>query len=368
VLSIGFDSGGTRTTYALAGEDGLLEALGNEAGYSIANARDPESLGAAIDWIMDVVEDQNDDEIAVWISAAGFSAATSKAIKAKFEPRIRSLTRRCEQEERSVQILIANDGVSLLKAPPLNGAGVIALVGTGSVVLGAHPTFPDGILQRGGYEWVVSDEGSGVWLTLQSMRLVLRDIQERGARDYHSALLDRLADYFGITDADLGDVPLSHRSMARADAVARKMSESRSDIKRSLSRFVYPNIFDLASLESGRSHDRIAADVIAQSVGIIVDSVRAVSDSLAAFTADEPNLRESMPLIVGGNIAANPIWDQQLRVQVSASCRYISSVEAIGSAANSIALLARDYLQGREKDRRQITRSLTPLHPVLQLM
>jgi N-acetylglucosamine kinase-like BadF-type ATPase len=368
MLGIGFDSGGTRTTYALAGADGLVEAVGNEAGYSIADARDPEALGAAVDWIMDVIEDQADDEIAVWISAAGFSSATAKAIKARFDPRIRSLARTCEREERSVQILIANDGVGLLKAPPLNGAGVIAIVGTGSVVMGAHPDFPDGVVQRGGYEWVVSDEGSGVWMTLQSMRLVLRDIQEHGVRDYRSALLDRMADYFGVTDGDLGDIPMSHRSMARADAVARKMSESRADLKRSLARFVYPNIFDLASLESGRSHDRIAADVISQSVGVIVDSVRAVSDQLAAFTADEPNLRTAMPLIVGGNIAANPLYDQQLRVQVSATCRYISSVEAIGSAANSIARLALSFLQGREKERRQIARSLDPLHPVLQLM
>lgn len=368
MLGLGFDSGGTRTTYAAADETGVLDSVGNEAGYSIADARDSETLGAAIDWIMDVVEDQTDDEIAVWIAAAGFSAATAKAIKGRFEPRLRSLGRRLEKEDRSVQILIANDGVSLLKAPPLNGAGVIAIVGTGSVVIGAHPDFPDGVIQRGGYEWMVSDEGAGVWLTLQCMRLILRDIQERGPRDYHSALLDRLADYFGITDADLGDVPASHRSMARADAVARKMSESRSDLKRSLARFVHPNIFDLASLGQGRSHDRIAADVISQSVGIIVDSIRSVSDSLAAFTADEPNLRQPMPLIVGGNIAANPLYDQQLRVQVASTCRYISSVEAIGSSANSIARLAFSYVAAREKDRRQIGRSLDPLHPVLQLL
>lgn len=368
MLGMGFDSGGTRTTYAVVGEDGSIETIGNEAGYSIADARDPEALGAAIEWIMDVIDNQEDDEIAVWVSAAGFSAATAKAIKGRFDTRLRALTRRCEQEDRTVQIFIANDGVSLLKAPPLNGAGVIAIVGTGSVVMGAHPDFPDGVIQRGGYEWMVSDEGAGVWLTLQSMRLVLRDIQERGVRDYHSALLDRLADYFGINDSDLGDIPLSHRSMARADAVARKMSEGRSDLKRSLARFVYPNIFDLASLESGRAHDRIAADVIAQSVGIIVDAVRSVSDRLAAYTADEPNLRTSMPLIVGGNVAANPLYDQQLRVQVASNCRYINSVDALGSSATSLAQLAFNYIQGREKERRQIARSFDPLHPVMQLM
>jgi len=108
--------------------------------------------------------------------------------------------------------------------------------------------------------------------------------------------------------------------------------------------------------------------VISQSVRIIVDAVRSVSDSLAACTADEPNLRQSMPLIVGGNIAANPFYDQQLRERVASSCRYISSVEAIGSAADCLARLAFSYAEGREADRRQIARSLDPLHPVLQLL
>jgi len=368
VLGLGFDSGGTHTTAAAADETGVLDGVRNEVGYSIADARDPESLGSAVDWIMDVIEDQTDDEIAVWIAAAGFSAPTATAIAARFEPRVGSLRRRLEKEDRSIQILIANDAVSLLKAPPLNGAGVIAIVGTGSVVIGAHPDFPDGVIQRGGYEWMVSDEGAGVWMTIQCMRLILRELQERGPRDYHSALLDRLADHVGVADADLGDVPASYRSMARADAVARKMSESRSDIKRSLARFVHPHLFDLASPGQGRLPDPVAADVISQSVRIIVDAVRSVSDSLAACTADEPNLRQSMPLIVGGNIAANPFYDQQLRERVASSCRYISSVEAIGSAADCLARLAFSYAEGREADRRQIARSLDPLHPVLQLL
>lgn len=368
MLGIGFDSGGSRTSYSFASEDEIVEASGNEAGSSIADARDPESLAAAVDWIMDVIEDQTADEICVWISAAGFSAATARAIKGRFDPRIRVLNRQCEREDRSVEIFIANDAVSLLKAPPLNGAGLAAIVGTGSVVMGAHPACPEGVIKRGGYEWLVSDEGAGVWMTLQSIRLILRDIQDRGARDYHSALLDRLVDYVGISEAELGDIPASHRALAKADAVARKMAESRSDAKRFFARFVYPHIFDLASLEAGKSHDRIAADVLNQSVSQIVEAIRVVSESLAAYTADEPNLRESLPLIVGGNIAANPLYDQRLRVQIGANCRYISSVDAIGSASTSVAALALSYLTSRDRERRQIAKSFDPLHPVLRLM
>lgn len=368
MLGIGFDSGGSRTSYSRASDGEANEASDNEAGWSIADARDPESMAAAIEWIMDVIEDQEADEVCAWIAAAGFSAATARTIRSRFEPRIRNLARLCEREDRSVEIFIANDAVSLLKTPPLQGAGVVAIVGTGSVVLGAHPSCSEGVVKRGGYEWLVSDEGAGVWMTLQSIRLILRDIQDRGIRDYHSALLDRLADYVGISEHELADIPTSYRSLAKADAVARKMSESRPDAKRFFASFVYPHIFDLASLEVGKAHDRIAADVLNQSVSHIVNAVKVVSENLAAYTADEPNQRESLPLIVGGNIAANPLYDQRLRVQISAECRYISSVEAVGSPSVLLASLALGYLKSRDRGRRRIAKSFDPLHPVMRLL
>lgn len=368
MLGIGFESGGSRTTYALAAEGDVPQLTGNEAGSSIASSRDSEAMTAAVDWMMDVVEDQQDDEICVWIAASGFSAPTAMDIRSRFEPRLRALRRQLDKDDRSIEIFIANDAVSLLKAPPLNGSGLAAIVGTGSVVMGAHPSCPDGVVKRGGYEWLVSDEGAGVWMTLQAIRLILKDIQDRGPRDYHSALLERLTEYFGIAESDLGDIPASHRALAKADAVARKMAESRPDAKRFFARFVYPHIFDLASLEAGKSHDRIAAEVLNQAVSQVVDSVRAVSETLAAYTADEPNQRESLPLIIGGKIPANPLFDQRLRVQISANCRYISSVEAVGSGAQSVAELALSYMQARDRERRQIARSFDPLHPVMKLL
>jgi hypothetical protein len=75
-----------------------------------------------------------------------------------------------------------------------------------------------------------------------------------------------------------------------------------------------------------------------------------------------------MPLLVGGNIAANPLYDQRLRVQLASSCRYITTVDAIGSGSRALASLAFNYLKGRDKERRQIVKSSDPLHPVLRLL
>lgn len=98
---------------------------------------------------------------------------------------------------------------------------------------------------------MVSDEGSVVWMTLESIRLHLADIEARGPVDYHSALLDRLADHVGISESELSVIPSPHVALAKADLVARRMAESRMDAKRFVGRFVYPHIFDLASLEPG---------------------------------------------------------------------------------------------------------------------
>lgn len=368
MLGIGIDSGGSRTNYAVmrAGDEDALTK--SETGASISTARSQDTIGHVGEWIVDMVDLQADDEICVWIGAAGFSASTSRTIQERLAPSMRRLAHSMEEQGRHCEVYIANDAVAMLKAPPLLGAGVVAVVGTGSVVIGTHPRYEAGVVKRGGYEWLASDEGAGVWMTIQAIRLILKDIETRGPREYHSPLLDRLADHLGISDSELSDIPNSYAALAKADLVARRMAESRADHKRFLARFVYPHIFDLASLEPGRPHDPIASEVLSQSVEQIVADIRIVSDILSAHTADEPNLREKVPLIMGGNIAANPIYDQRLRAMISTTCRSVASVGAIGDASGTIARLALHYLESDSRTQRQIVRSLDPLHPVLRLL
>jgi N-acetylglucosamine kinase-like BadF-type ATPase len=368
MIGIGFDSGGTRTSYAIDAGDGPEKQIGSEAPVSIADARGELTSRAAIDWIVKVILDQDDDEIVVWIGAAGFSTSTAPAIERNFAGPLEELTEHLETSGRYCEIYIANDAVSILKAPPLLGRGVAAIVGTGSVVLGAHPSCAQGVVKRGGLEWLVSDEGAGVWMTLQSVRLLVRDIQTRGSQDYHSVLLDRLADFLDISYEDTQHVPASHRAMAKADLIARKISISRADAKRFFAGFAYPHIFDLAVLEAGRPYDPIAAEVLQQSVKTIAEAVRSVSDTLAAHTADEPNRREKLPLVVGGNIAANPYYDQLLRAEISSNCRFIDSVTAIGDAAGTYARLSMHYMRADPRSRATIAHAFDPLHAVLRLL
>jgi N-acetylglucosamine kinase-like BadF-type ATPase len=368
MIALGFDSGGSKTSYAVDRCDGAGPQVGTEATVSISDARGGSSTRTAIEWIVSEIATLEDEEVVVWIGAAGFSAATAPALQKQFEEPLAKLSESFEARGQQCEIFIANDVVSVLKTSPAPGVGVAAIVGTGSVVIGAHPAYSAGVVQRGGFEWIVSDEGAGVWMTLECTRRLLADIQSRGSQDYHSALLERLADFAGISSDDISHVPKAFQSMAKADLIARKLSEARPDIKRFLSRFVYPNIFELAVLESGRSYDPIAAEVLSESVRVMVEKIKTVSDILAAHTADEPNLRQSLPLILGGNIACHPYYEQLLRAEVSRTCRFIESVAFIGDAADELASLSARYARADPRERGQITRSFDALHPVLRLL
>jgi len=93
-----------------------------------------------------------------------------------------------------------------------------------------------------------------------------------------------------------------------------------------------------------------------------------VSQVVSTYTNDQPNLREKLPLVIGGSVAANPLYDQRLRVLTSSECRYVSSVSILGDGAKTMASLAWQYATASDRERRQVARSLDPLHPVAELL
>jgi N-acetylglucosamine kinase-like BadF-type ATPase len=366
LIALGVDSGGTHTTCAVDNGEGSDKGTASESAHTISDTRGPRVMRAAADWIVDRVISASTpgDDVCVWIGASvGLSAASFESLEDAFGGSIRRLT----NSGRECEIFIANDAVSILKSPPLLGRGVAAIVGTGSIVLGAHPACRDGIIRRGGYEWPVGDVGAGVWMTFESIRLVLEEIQSQGSEQFSSPLLDRLCDYFGVSSSSTDRVPESHLALARAEILAAVVSQGGEDKKRKIAGFVHPHLFDLARIESGLPHDPIAAKVIARSVRFIVEDIVAVSETLAAFTADTPNARERLPLVVAGNIAANPIYQQQLTAAIS-ECKYVEPMQVIGDAAPAFARLALHYLRSDSREKKAIARSFDPMHEVHRLL
>lgn len=365
LIGIGIDSGGTHTTCAVKYADDSRIAAMMESSSTLSDARSAISMRRAAEWIVSRISDltQPGDECCVWIGAAAGIMATSTSIFEKaFEVPLIQLS----GKNIDCEIFIANDAVSILKSPPLLGQGIVAIIGTGSIVVGAHPACADGIIRRSGYEWPVGDQGAGIWMTFESIRMVLEDIQARGSNGYHSPLLDRLCDYFSIDSFSFASIPESHSALARVEALASTLARAGEDSKRRIAGFVHPSLFDLANISSSTGHDPLAARVVSGSVRIMRADIAAVSETLAAFTADNPNSRERLPLIVAGSIAANSSYEQQLEAAVS-ELAYVRPLQVISDAAQTFANLAMHYLRSDARERRTIAKGFDPIHQVLRL-
>ena len=155
LVGIGIDSGGTHTTFAVKRGDDSKPAAMAESSSTLSDARSAMSMRRAAEWMVSRVADQvrPGDECCVWIgAAAGIAATTTSVFEQAFEVPLHQLAGR----NIDCEIFIANDAASILKSPPLHGQGIVAIVGTGSIVVGAHPACPDGIIRRGGYDgWLV---------------------------------------------------------------------------------------------------------------------------------------------------------------------------------------------------------------------
>jgi sugar phosphate isomerase/epimerase/N-acetylglucosamine kinase-like BadF-type ATPase len=96
-------------------------------------------------------------------------------------------------------LLVSNDAVPWLAAPPLSGRGVVLVCGTGSGFLAAGGE--GGLCRVGGCEYLGSDEGSAFALGLGGLRAAVRAVDGRGPGTTIVARLEALS--AGRTPAEL---------------------------------------------------------------------------------------------------------------------------------------------------------------------
>jgi N-acetylglucosamine kinase-like BadF-type ATPase len=131
-------------------------------------------------------------------------------------------------------VLLVNDMVPLLYAPPLGGMGVAISSGTGSCVLGRSG--PGRMAKIGGHEYVLSDEGSAYSLGRAALCAAASAIDGTGPATILSELATK---HFGMTIPALGRWLAEIRSVratvagfapvvldASADSVAMEIIES----------------------------------------------------------------------------------------------------------------------------------------------
>lgn len=175
-LVLGVDGGGTKSLGLLADGAGTVLARGrgngsnqNVIGIDIAAQNLAELIADLAKTAARPVADIG--SAVLGLAGAGSERdrqALTDAIHARF--RIMGLP--------AVPIAVVSDGRIALEGAFNGGPGVVAVAGTGSVVMGKSPA--GGTISIGGWGRVIGDEGSGYSIGLEAIKAVAREIDGRG--------------------------------------------------------------------------------------------------------------------------------------------------------------------------------------------
>jgi len=207
---LGIDSGGTKTAYILAREDGQVVYLHRGSGY--ARMRDTaedivEKIARNIDYCLDQVSVCLDD-----IKGIGIGLPFFGELAEKDETTVEMLRARY----RAIDCHIVNDCEVAWAGSLAGKPGVNVVSGTGSIVFGRNV---DGRVARaGGWAPFFSDEGSCYWLGRKTMELFS---QQADGRRQRGALYDIVRDEFSLErDFDFIEL-MEHDYIPYRDKVAR---------------------------------------------------------------------------------------------------------------------------------------------------
>jgi N-acetylglucosamine kinase-like BadF-type ATPase len=188
---VGVDAGGTQTVvrWALDGRPEQTFTLGSVNPASVGPDAAAAVLGELFQRFAAVA---GGEPVVGWIGSAAVTGDTADRVAAT----VADVARRAGLTGR---LALTEDATVLLLAPPLDGIGVVAIVGTGAITVARDAT--GRLVQCGGYEYLLADEGSGFDLGLFGLRAAAQAFDGRGPR---TALLDRLAAEYRLAVPALG--------------------------------------------------------------------------------------------------------------------------------------------------------------------
>lgn len=190
--------------------------------------------------------------------------------------RLRALIERLQPDCR---VMVVHDTRLVLAAAGLE-AGIVLIAGTGSV---AYARTDDGReARRGGWGWMIGDEGSGVWIAREAARLVM-------ARSDDGAALGLLGD--ALLEACGADEP--RQLLARLHAMHEPMEWAA----------LAGAVFATAGSDPGAR-----------------DIVQRAAAELARLVAPLRALVEGPVVLAGGLLLNEPLLEEGVRRQVPARC------------------------------------------------
>lgn len=187
-MFLGIDGGGSRTTAALFDRDGTF--LGEASAGSINFYSNP--LSDVRDNLASLVRDVRLGAGVLSFQSVfiGLSALNGRADDAT----IRRLTEGILQAD---VIGMDSDLFIALEAMCCEGACAAAICGTGSMAVARNTD--GGILHKGGYGYLLGDEGSGYAIALEAVRCALRSADGSGEK---TALEGAVCAFFHVQNAD----------------------------------------------------------------------------------------------------------------------------------------------------------------------
>lgn len=201
---------------------------------------------------------------------AGAAGAEVPEARARLDAVLRRLLPRS-------RVCVVHDSRLVLAAAGV-ASGIALIAGTGSVAYGRAPDGRE--VQRGGWGWMIGDEGSGVWVTREAARLVMaRGESGKDPGDLGHALFGAV----GASDARGLMLELLERREARQWAA------------------LASTVFDAAASDPGA-----------------VDIIRRAASELVRLVAE---VGIDGPVVLAGGLLLNqPLLENAVRQQVGRNC------------------------------------------------
>jgi glucosamine kinase len=252
---VGVDSGGTRTNIRILAPDGTQKPLA-EINRSLSSNRSDNELREISREIFSAIFSVTvGDPACVWISAAGYAAAS----KHRLEPLVADAI-----VDLNMRVGMSNDAVVMLLAH--SSELVVIIAGTGSVAMARDPAGQ--VITRGGDEWVVADYGSAFWLGLDGIRAAYRALE--GGPE--TGMLNCLIEHF----SRLKDNAHKREVRVVVREVARRLASHGTETKPTIASFA-PEVTRQAELG-----DDEAQKIVRKAVEELADAANRVYRELAA--------------------------------------------------------------------------------------
>jgi N-acetylglucosamine kinase-like BadF-type ATPase len=306
-LVLGADGGGTKTMGLLAESTGALLASGrgdgsNQNVIGIENAA--RNLAGLIETLARTAGRPVAEIGSVVLGLAGAGAERDREVLiGAIQARLHAMGL------PTLPISIQTDGRIALEGAFNGGPGVVAVAGTGSVVMGKTP---DGeTLSIGGWGRVIGDEGSGYFIGLEALRAVSREIDGRGEA---GSLRASIPSRFGLETRE-GIIAAIYRE-----------------------KFDIPSIAPVV-LEAAEAGDQVALEILARA---------AREFSLQVITAVERlGLQGGTGVVmIGGLIDHDTIYARMLAAEIKKASPAVDFRAPMNGPAHGALLLAMAGLKG----------------------